>query len=392
MVVNCLPNKQHTGQQKSHVTKEMRASMRSITICLVLGLTLNLVSAQQTTPESLAEVKPEIVFQDGSTFKYDTDFRTWSDASGNFSMSAKFDRFLSDGTVRLRREDNEKLINVKIEILAPDDRELLEKIRKQIDEIVSKREQIILAKREMASMAFLTDGWEEAVSQRRKYLSEMHEVYADDKLSEPQKQQRLLEINERFRKKPSVDIQVAMLVKTPASYVSITRVDQADLTCVMGRVLSGVEAANYPFLRKRNFTEQFRERYFWRSIDVDVDLQEFTKQVDMRNRISVGDIVLVPVRLHAVSVLGDGVRGINNWSCIEVAANPSGGLAKFEKLDLGSRKQQAEFPDLAMWQFHFPPFSAAKRLRTKHRELLTKLDAYFAMLTEKYGLEVYAKD
>ena len=91
-------------------------------------LTLNLANAQQTTPESLAEVKPEVVFQDGST--YDNDLRVWKTATGEFTVIAKLDSFLNAEVVRLIRKDTGKVVDVGISILAPDDQELLKKIRK----------------------------------------------------------------------------------------------------------------------------------------------------------------------------------------------------------------------------------------------------------------------
>jgi len=72
----------------------------------------------------------KIVFQDGST--YDNDFRVWSTAEGEFTVVAKFDSFLDAEVVRLIRKDTGKVIDVRISILAPDDRELLKKIRKDI--------------------------------------------------------------------------------------------------------------------------------------------------------------------------------------------------------------------------------------------------------------------
>ncbi len=72
----------------------------------------------------------KIVFQDGST--YDNDFRVWSTAEGEFTVVAKFDSFLNAEVVRLIRKDTGKVIDVRISILAPDDRELLEKIRKDV--------------------------------------------------------------------------------------------------------------------------------------------------------------------------------------------------------------------------------------------------------------------
>ena len=331
--VNCLASKHHTGQQDPRCQGNEN-DMRSITICLLLWLTLNLANAQHTRPESLAEVKPEIVFQDGSTFKYDTDFRTWSEASGNFSVSAKFDRFLGEGTVRLRREDNEKLINVKIEILAPDDRALLERIRKQIDAV-------LIDKKEKEAFAVLTEGWEEAISARYKYLTEMHEVYADEEATEAVKQQRLLAINEKYKKSPRVLVHVAMLVKE----VRLKRGNHFGFMVRMYTNLVCAEAAKYSMLQKNQANGIYTEHYHFRQSSS--ELARFTKELNTKRPIVVGDLVRVGMFLHPVPDKG---LYYTHW---KTTANPVKGLKEFQGTDLNWEGYK-QMPDLANWAFITP--------------------------------------
>lgn len=66
-----------------------------------------------------------------NNLEYDLDFRAWYSSDQKFSVVAKFERFLND-KVRLRRKDTDRLIDIEIRILSPDDQALLQKIKKQL--------------------------------------------------------------------------------------------------------------------------------------------------------------------------------------------------------------------------------------------------------------------
>ncbi len=362
--------------------------MRPLFACVLFAIHQHFTYAQQAAPES-AEVLPEVVFQDGSTFRYETDFRTWSDASGNFSVSAKFDRFLQDGTVRLRRQNNEKLINVKIEILAPADRELLERIRKQIDAV-------LIDKKEKAAFAELTAGWEEAISARYDYLKEMHDVYADKDPTEAERQQRLLAINEKYKKLPEVTVQVVMLVKEVPKIKDFER----NGATLLHRILPGVRAAKYPFFHEKHsffnrpINPGYPETYQYQHTRREY-LPLLKKQLTKKNPISVGDLVLVALSIQPSSYTGDG-----GFHDSEINANPLVGLKKFKLLRTSvheylwsyspeEKTYSPPFEDLRKWIFIWPKHRRAKVLTTEQKALLPELDAYFERLTAKYGLEFY---
>jgi len=103
-------------------------------------------SNQETSSEEDASVTGEalapVTFEDLPFTEYDLDFREWSDATGKFSVIGKFDG-LGDGSIWIIRKDNQKRIEVKIEILAPDDAELVKHIKenmKSVEEIQLQRE------------------------------------------------------------------------------------------------------------------------------------------------------------------------------------------------------------------------------------------------------------
>ena len=102
-----------------------------------------------------------ILFENGSSYAYDREFREWRDRTGNYSVIAKFDRFLPSDQVRLIRKDTEKRLDIKIEILSPDDQKLLADIRKHL-------EQLAVNKTEREFIEALTSGPKKILAEAKK--------------------------------------------------------------------------------------------------------------------------------------------------------------------------------------------------------------------------------
>jgi len=100
-------------------------------------------SKSETSSEAATDSKGKLApisFEDLPFSEYDLDFREWSDATGKFSVVGRFEGF-GNGTVLLVRKDNGKEVEVKIELLAQPDVELLESIKKNIKTVEQIREQ-----------------------------------------------------------------------------------------------------------------------------------------------------------------------------------------------------------------------------------------------------------
>ena len=249
---------------------------------------------------------------------------------------------------------------------------------------------VLIDKKEKEAFALLTEGWEEAISTRYNYLKEMHEVYDDDNASELNKQQRLLAINEKYKKSPAVIVRVAMLAK---------EVSVSSRGSQIWRVFSGPEAAKYPFSTVDLSQNGFLETYIWKG-----GIAGSKEELSKKRPAVVGDLVLTGVSMHPISTMSPKLRGSDY---LNVPANPVKDLEKFKgfkmKRDTVRDKVDTGFPDLAQWSLYVPNhFTYAgkkeellvKVLTDEEKELLStlRLDAYFEMLTEKYGLEVYARD
>ena len=107
---------------------------------------LILILALETSANIIAQDDGKLLFADGGRHKYSTEYREWRDASGNFAVIAKFDRFLPADHVRLIRKNEDKPADVKIEILSPQDQELLNQIRKLIEKEAAGDNEARLAK------------------------------------------------------------------------------------------------------------------------------------------------------------------------------------------------------------------------------------------------------
>lgn len=106
---------------------------------------------------------------------YDLDYRMWYDKNGTFSAVAKFDGFRGEDTVRLRRKDNDKVIEVNIEILSPNDQELLERIRRDIElNAISKAQRNILRQFHL--------GFEKLVAARKRFGEEVEKIKNNESL------------------------------------------------------------------------------------------------------------------------------------------------------------------------------------------------------------------
>lgn len=81
---------------------------------------------QEGTPPTLPS------FDDLPFSEDDLDFRKWSDATGKFSVLGRFEGF-GNGTVLLVRKDNGKQVEVKIELLAAPEVELLNDLKKNMN-------------------------------------------------------------------------------------------------------------------------------------------------------------------------------------------------------------------------------------------------------------------
>ena len=110
-----------------------------------------------------------VTFEDLPFTEYDLDFREWSDASGKFSVIGKFDG-LGDGSVWIIRKDNQKRIEVKIEILAPDDAELVKHIKENMKSV----QQIYIDK--------IYEDLEKDTNQLLQLRDELEKLAADEKL------------------------------------------------------------------------------------------------------------------------------------------------------------------------------------------------------------------
>ena len=66
---------------------------------------------------------------------YDFKYRMWTDFLGEYNVEAKFDRFLPDGMVRLRRVETEEPIDIKIKKLSKLDQTVLDRIRESTEEM-----------------------------------------------------------------------------------------------------------------------------------------------------------------------------------------------------------------------------------------------------------------
>lgn len=352
--------------------------MRLLLFCVLVAITLHITHAQQTTPESMGEVKPEIVFQDGSTFKYDTEFRTWSDVSGNFLVVARFDRFLPNEMVRLRREQSNSRIDVKIETLAPDDRVLLDRVSKQIDAVLVDKEKRAAIAAVTAGWEELTAGWEEAVSQRHKYLSEMHEVYANDVLSNVDKQIEYIAISKRWEKAPPVRVSVVSIVKE-INYRVNGGMGGGIGSSVHGvRILKGVRAVESALVS--SLSPDYSQRFPYRLVGpLTNSTQKFhnenlEKEVSEKSPCSEGDFFAGMFFIKPVSNNRKGSRGIDDF-------HPVKGLARSK-----TREDLAGCKDVKFWHIESDKTGRGQVLTPEQKEMLPRLQKFFNELQQEYGV------
>lgn len=113
-----------------------------------------------------------ILFADGTSYSYDEEFREWRDKTGDYSVIARFDRFLPSDQVRLIRKDTEKRLDIKIEILSPDDQKFLADIRKHL-------EQLAVNKKEREFFEALTSGPKKILAEAKKIARRWGDDYKE---------------------------------------------------------------------------------------------------------------------------------------------------------------------------------------------------------------------
>jgi len=90
-------------------------------------------SNQESETDNQKGTPPSLPSLDGLPFtEHDLGFRKWSDATGKFSVVGRFEGF-GNGTVLLARQDNRKQVEVKIELLAAPEIELLTHLKKNMN-------------------------------------------------------------------------------------------------------------------------------------------------------------------------------------------------------------------------------------------------------------------
>ncbi len=173
--------------------------MRKFFLYLLFACTHACGFTQEVKLEIPVELKPEVLLGDGSTYNYQTDFRKWSDASGKFSVVARFDRLLAEGMVRFRREGTNERIEVKADVLSANDRRLVYWFSTHLVQVEE-------SKKAAKFFAQFTQGWKWVLTSRELYLDELNSVYCDADSDEFERLKRIRAINNKWQEKPPVKV------------------------------------------------------------------------------------------------------------------------------------------------------------------------------------------
>jgi len=299
--------------------------------CLLLGCALTLNGQ---------EAEPEVTLGDGTVYNYETDTRSWSDVSGKFSVVARIERFLQSGSVRFRKAITNERIDVPINALSENDRELLSKIKKR-KEVVEKLE------KENAMLRKFTHGWDELLAARRGYLLNLEAIFGNAKLSKFEKEQKLLELHNKLAEMVPIEVSVVVLVKD--------LVPMIDRNGKSTTGAGGVFAIKPPFRRARI-----------RNYLVPGGCDKF----------KVGDVVIQTYRVRFED---------KNFSekIIKTYVEGRFSLEPVRGVEVGSVMKQSSDALKNFWLLELPP----KKLTKNELDFIPVAQRWFDGLEKKYGLD-----